>query len=168
MFTPTPRFEQLLSLLRRSPFPIDRVVSTSALHQDFIRAFPLDNLVRLTVDDYCIGKGDKSNFSWWLERGLEPVLGRYMPGTSKGHQVHWRKDGTLYKHRKLRELADQEAVTYTMQIQHAIASAALNELAWVDDDVQVYARAGLASKRVMISDGRKLRLLSRPNISVTS
>jgi 5-methylcytosine-specific restriction protein B len=83
-----------------------------------------------------------------------------MPGTSKGHQVHWRKDGTLYKHRKLRELADQDAVTYTMQIQHAIASAALSELTWVDDDAQVYARAGLASKRVMISDGRKLRLLS--------
>ena len=160
MFTPTPRFEQLLSLLRRSPFPIDRVASINALHQDFVRAFPLEKLPHLTIDDYCIGKGDNSSFSWWLERGLQPLLGRYMPGTSRGHQVHWKKDGTLYKHRKLRDLGDQEAVTYTMQIQHAIASATPAELAWVDDDAQVYARAGLESQRVMIGDGRKLRLLS--------
>lgn len=160
MFTPTPRFEQLLSLLRESPFPVDRVVSTNALYQDFLRAYPVEKLTYLTIDEYCIGKGDNSSFSWWLERGLQPLLGRYMPGTSRGHQVHWKKDGTLYKNRKLRDLPDQEAVTYTMRIQHAIANAAPSDLAWVDDDAQVYAHAGLESKRVMIGEGRKLRLLS--------
>jgi len=160
MFSPTPRFEQLLTLLRQRPFPIDSVVSTNALYQDFLRSYPLGKLAHLTVDEYCIGKGDNSSFSWWIERGLQPLLGRYMPGTSRGHQVHWRKDGTLYKNRKLRDLTDQDAVAYTMKIQHAIASAALSDLAWVDDDAQVYARANLESKRVMIGEGRKLRLLS--------
>lgn len=161
MFTPNSRFQELLEFLRRRPFPIAQLARSRPEYQQFLANFPVSHLLGLTVDQYCVGRGDNGSFSWWLERGLEQVLGRYMPGTSRGHQIYWTKEGPIWKHRKLRDLPDQEAVAYTMRLQHAIAGAALGDITWIDDDSQVYARAGLASdKRVMISEGRKLRLLS--------
>lgn len=129
-------------------------------YQKFLAAFPLNRLKYLTADEYCVGKGGDT-FCRWLERGLESALGRYMPGTSRGHIVYFvKKDGTLYKNRLLSELSDEEAVRYTVQIQSAIASADLQEdICWIDSDQEVFKRAGVPPL-VTVGHGRKLRLLA--------
>ncbi len=83
-----------------------------------------------------------------------------MPGTSRGHILYFLKDGTVYKNRNLQSLSDHDALEYTLRIQACIAEAdTAADLHWVDDDQQVYKRAGVEPK-VTVGDGRKLRLLS--------
>lgn len=129
-------------------------------YQSFIQRFPTSVLRSLSLDAYCVGKGDGDSFCWWLEHGLEPVLGRYMPGTARGHLLYFAKDGTVYKHRRLEELSDADALSYTLRIQATLAQAdPVQDLRWIDDDIQIYQRAGL-EPRVTVGDGRKLRLLA--------
>lgn len=129
-------------------------------YQQFIKLYPADRLPQLSLAEYCVGKGDGESFCWWLERGLQPTLGRYMPGTSRGHILYFQKDGSVYKHRRLKDMSDIDALAYTLRIQAAIAQADINaNLDWVDDDQLLYQRAGV-EPRVTLGHGRKLRLLS--------
>lgn len=83
-----------------------------------------------------------------------------MPGTSRGHILYFQKDGSVYKHRRLKDLSDTDALAYTLRIQAAIAQADMNaNLDWIDDDQMLYQRAGV-EPRVTVGHGRKLRLLS--------
>lgn len=132
----------------------------NADYQRFIEKFPAEQLTALSLDQYCVGKQSRDSFCWWLERGLEDVLGRYMPGTSRGHILYFLKDGSLYKHRHLQELSDADALQYMLRIHAALALANPEEgLSWVDDDAQIYQRAGV-QPRVTMGDGRKLRMLA--------
>ncbi len=129
-------------------------------YKTFISLFPLESLPALTLDQYCLGKGDSSSFCWWIERGLQPVLARYMPGTSKGHLLYFLANGSVYKNKQLADLSDEKALEYTLKVQHCIAAANPDEdMSWVDDDDQIYQRAGV-EPRVTVSNGRKLRLLT--------
>ena len=137
-------------------------------YQQFIQRFPSSNLVHMTLDEYCVGKGDGASFCWWLERGLQPLLGRYMPGSSRGHILYFLRDGSVYKNRALESLTDEDALRYTLAIQAAIAITGDDEdWRWIDDDGELYRRAGV-EPRVTIGDGRKLRLLSvyHPDIAL--
>lgn len=77
----------------------DHIQATRKLHQrlrnDFLEQFPKENLKNLTLDKYCTGTGERDNFCWWLERGLEP-LGYYFPGTSRSYQIYWKKSAQEY------------------------------------------------------------------------
>lgn len=129
-------------------------------YQKFIQLYPADRLPQLSLAEYCVGKGDGDSFCWWLERGLQPLLGRYMPGTSRGHILYFQKDGSVYKHRRLKDLSDTDALAYTLRIQATVAKADMNaNLDWIDDDQQLYQHAGV-EPRVTVGHGRKLRLLS--------
>lgn len=46
------------------------------VYQAFIERFPATALRELSTESYCVGRGDGNSFCWWIERGLEPVLGR--------------------------------------------------------------------------------------------
>lgn len=130
------------------------------LYQEFITRFPADRLPQLSMAEYCVGKGDADSFCRWIERGLQPLMGRYMPGTSRGHILYFQKDGTVYKNRRLKELSDEEALRYTLLIQACIAKADMGQdPRWIDNDAQIYERAGM-EPRVTVGDGRKLRLLA--------
>lgn len=134
--------------------------SESELYKKFIDSFPANNLKNISLEEYCVGKKDRSTFCWWLERGLEPVLGRYMPGTSRGHIIYFLPDGSVYKNKLLESLSDYDALAYTLKIQSSIAEADVTgDLGWVDDDSQLFQYAGVEPK-VTIGDGRKLRLLA--------
>ena len=37
--------------------------------RDFLKHFPLKMIGNLSLESYCIGKGDRDNFCWWLEFG---------------------------------------------------------------------------------------------------
>jgi 5-methylcytosine-specific restriction protein B len=157
-FVPNEKFSELLALLKAGGSSIQR--SQTPEHNAFAKSFPSNALATLTLDQYCVGKKSQESFCWWIERGLQSVLGRYMPGTSRGHIVYFKPDGEVYKNRKLRDLTDTDALQYTLRIQSAIANADITkDLSWIDDDEQLYKRAGV-TPRVTIGDGRKLRILS--------
>jgi DNA polymerase III delta prime subunit len=67
----------------------------SLLMQEFKSKFPADQLKDLTLQNYCIGTGERENFCWWLERGLKP-LGYYFPGTSRSYMIYWDKSSGEY------------------------------------------------------------------------
>lgn len=153
-------FQQLLEHLGNLEDVVQQKTSDNPTYQRFIKRYPLDRLLSISLEDYCVGKGDKDSFCYWLERGLEPVLGRYMPGTSKGHIIYFQKDGTVYKNRHLKDMTDQQALEYTLRVQACIASVNLAEdIGWIDDDEQIYSRAGV-QPLITVGNGRKLRLVS--------
>lgn len=153
-------FQKVLDELHRLGDKASQTATDNPLYQQFIGRYPADHITQLSLTEYCVGKGDGGSFCWWLERGLEPLLGRYMPGTSRGHILYFQKDGTVYKHRRLKDLSDTAALAYTLRIQAAIAQADMSaNLDWIDDDQMLYQHTGV-EPRVTVGHGRKLRLLS--------
>ena len=152
-------FSRLLEYLKAQGDAVQKRTEDSQEYRDFLHAFPLSRLNQLTLDEYCVGKGDGASFCWWIERGLVPVLGRYMPGTARGHILYYQRDGALYKVGQLRDYSDEDALRYTLGIQSAIAAAEPGDMLWVDDDNAIYERAGV-ERCVTVGDGRKLRLLA--------
>lgn len=153
-------FQQLLDELLLLGDEATRSSTDDLLYQQFIARFPADRLPQLSLAEYCVGKGDGESFCWWLERGLQPPMGRYMPGTSRGHILYFQKDGTVYKHRRLKSLSNEEALRYTLRVQTCIAQADMDQdPRWIDNDAQLYERADV-EPLVTVGDGRKLRLLA--------
>lgn len=163
MNTPLPtstEFDLLITELKQMGDKVSIKAEDDPVYQEFIKLFPAENITTLTLDQYCIGKGDSQSFCWWLERGLEPVLGRYMPGTSRGHIIYFQSDGKVYKNRQLSDLSDQAALDYTLAVQAVIVNVAENEdWNWIDNRNEIFKRAGLQPK-VTVGNARKLRLLS--------
>lgn len=153
-------FSRLLDELSKQGGAAAVKPSSNPIYREFIAKFPLSRIENLRLDEYCVGKSDNNSFCWWIERGLEPVLGRYMPGTARGHLMYFDREGRLYKNRDLADLDDDEALKCVLRLHSTIAAASPDEdLTWLDDDRAIQARAGLA-RRVSVSGGRKLRLLS--------
>ena len=65
---------------------IIRKLSTDA----FFNKFSIENLKSLTLEQYCIGRGNKENFCWWIERGTS-CLGGFKPGSSETYLIYWNK-----------------------------------------------------------------------------
>jgi len=150
---------KLGELIKDNPIVGSRTGDDSR-YKKFLDVFPPAQLKELNLEQYCIGSGNKNNFCWWIERGLENVLGRYSPGTSRGHIIYKEKDGEFYLNRHLIDLSNDEALAYTLKIQYEIANADVSsDVSWVDDDSDIYIKAGV-SKKVTIGDARKLRLLA--------
>jgi AAA domain (dynein-related subfamily) len=128
-------------------------------YKSFISKFPANRLETLTLNDYCIGTGNKSSFCWWIERGLEKILGRYSPGTSRGHLIYFDKDeGVFKKVKELQEFDDNQALKYVLKTHAVIAQADPSDLEWIDDNEEIFKRTG--SVYASIGEARKLRLLS--------
>ncbi|MBP5480588.1 MAG: AAA family ATPase [Paludibacteraceae bacterium] len=66
------------------------------LLDSFQYRFPKEKLKEMTLDDYCIGKQNKDNFCYWIERKLKP-LGSYFPGSSNTYLLYWNKELSDYK-----------------------------------------------------------------------
>lgn len=159
--TTNDNFNRLLVELNRMGDDVRQSPAQNPRYQVFIERFPATAVRELDLKTYCLGQGGGDSFCWWLERGLEPVLGRYMPGTARGHLMYFSTDGTVYKHSRLNDLSDADALRYTLSVQAALAEAdPAQDLCWIDDDTQIYQRAGLLEERVTVGNGRKLRLLA--------
>lgn len=70
----------------------------SNLLKEFYAHFPKEQLKDMTLEKYCIGRGDenKDNFCFWMERRLKP-LGYYFPGSSRSYLLYWKKSEEEYK-----------------------------------------------------------------------
>ena len=88
-------FTRLVDYLKAQGVEAKRRTEDTQEYRDFLAAYPQERLSQLTLDEYCVGKGDNASFCWWIERGLVPALGRYMPGTAKGHILYFQPDGSL-------------------------------------------------------------------------
>ena len=94
-FNDTPQTRQLLAAVAATQSdPADNAAADAALAK-FQAKFPANRLAEIILQDYAIGGGDQDNFCWWLERGLADV-GRYSPGSSRGHIIYRQKDGSYY------------------------------------------------------------------------
>lgn len=62
---------------------------------EFQEAFPKNQLANLELDDYCIGKGNNTNFCWWIEVGLKE-FGRFSPGNSGNYTIYFSKSQDDY------------------------------------------------------------------------
>lgn len=152
-------FDRLVSFLKEMGEQAYFEPEKDPKYQDFIKDFPADKLREITLNDYCLGKRSQS-FSWWIEVGLQDILGMYMPGTAKGHMIYWGKDGKLYKNNRLEHLSDEQALEYVLDVHATIAQANLDEdISWVDDKKRLAERMG-REVLVMPGDARRLRLLA--------
>ncbi|MGE4385017.1 MAG: AAA family ATPase [Endomicrobiaceae bacterium] len=78
------------------------------LLKEFYNLFPKEKLNELSLQSYCIGKGDNSNFCWWIERGLKP-LGYYSPGNARSYQIFWKNELADYsKHGFIKNTENNE------------------------------------------------------------
>lgn len=102
----------------------DKLLST------FYELFPKENLNKLTLDSYCAGKGDKSNFCWWIERGLKS-LGYYFPGSARSYLIFWKKELDDYsKHGIVKDIADNnEAMKKVAELIYNVVNSKNTETA---------------------------------------
>jgi 5-methylcytosine-specific restriction protein B len=76
------------------------------LRARFLSKFPKDEIKNLSLENYCIGTGERDNFCWWIELGLKP-LGYYFPGSARSYRIYWSKKNDMYsKNGYLLEIED--------------------------------------------------------------
>ena len=108
-FRDTPETRALIEAVQSAQHDEERSTRLRQLLDEFQNRFPPDQLQTMSVDQYVMGGGGRDNFCWWLERGLEQ-LGRYSPGSSRGHLIYRMRDGEIYRNRNLRDVSLEEAM----------------------------------------------------------
>ena len=64
------------------------------LREEFIKKFPKEELKSISMDDYCIGDGNKNSFCYWIERKLDK-LGKFWPRGDGTYLLYRGKNGDL-------------------------------------------------------------------------
>lgn len=81
----------------------------NVLLKNFQTRFPIDKLDTLSLDDYCIGKGNSDTFCGWIEYKLRN-LGLYS-GFATKFKIYWKPDNNEYvKVGFVKDLTDDEAL----------------------------------------------------------
>lgn len=151
--------EQLTERFLREPAKFSEPIGDQEAWSRFIAQYPADQLTQLGLEDYCLGRGSRAeNFCWWIERGLTDALGRYAPGSARGHLLYRQRDGSIYKHRGVQDLSDENALNHVLRVTHLIATTgSLEEAEKYDEDEAIYEALGL-ERRGTMGDARKLRI----------
>ena len=94
--------------------------------KDFLIRFPKNELQKLTLETYCIGRDDKESFCWWIEHGLRH-LGTFSPGNSTHYLLYWNKGEQVYKkHGYVKNLEDDVAIaTIANDLQNLVSNKSL-------------------------------------------
>lgn len=82
---------------------------------EFYSAFPKDQIMSMEIDDYCIGKGNRTNFCWWIEVGLSSY-GKFSPGQSGNYVVYFSGKANDYVVKKF----DEPVATIFPRVKDAI------------------------------------------------
>ena len=64
------------------------------LRKQFVEKFPKEELKSISIDDYCIGKGNKNSFCYWIEHKLDK-LGKFWPMGAGTYLLYHDKNGDL-------------------------------------------------------------------------
>ena len=82
-------------------------IERKELREQFLDEFRKEKLKELSLENYCIGTGERDNFCWWIERGLK-ILGYYFPGSSLSYRLYWSKSKDEYvKSGFVKEITDE-------------------------------------------------------------
>jgi hypothetical protein len=108
-FRDTPETRALIEAVQAAQHDEERSAPLRQLLDEFQDRFPPDRLRTMSVEQYVMGGGDRNNFCWWLERGLQR-LGRYMPGSSRGHLIYRTRKGEIYRVQFLKDMSLEEAM----------------------------------------------------------
>lgn len=74
--------------------------------KDFLRHFPIESIDNLSLESYCIGRGDNENFCWWLEFGTANCS-RISCGQCDHYCVYYEKKTQGYRlNKSLRRYRD--------------------------------------------------------------
>ena len=154
--------DKIVALAVQDPDRYQRITRDDAVINRFRELFPLESLPNLTLEHYCLGHDCKpDNFSWWLEHGLRSAIGRYSPGTSRGHLIYRQRDGSYYMHRFIADLGSEGALDVVRKTLCAIASCnTLEEARVVDDRDALAERAGIERAHLVGGPARSLRILT--------
>ena len=153
--------DKISTLTAEDPERYQRHSGDDAALTKFHELFPLESLPELTLDQYCLGHGcQPENFSWWLERGLQNAIGRYSPGTSRGHLIYKKRDG-FYIHRFLKDLGPEGAMDVVRKTIYAIASCqSLEEAKVFKNSTALAQRAGIPKDQLVGGKARRLRIVT--------
>ena len=142
--------QKIEDLFKKNPDHYRQRSGDDAVLEKFHGQYPIDRLPSLTLEDYCLGTGCRpENFSWWIERGLQKALGRYMPGTSRGHLIYLKPDRTYDINRKLADLEPSEALDFVLKTAHTVSSfESLKEAVVIDNRKELARRVGIPESRL--------------------
>ncbi|MCB0749049.1 MAG: AAA family ATPase, partial [Ignavibacteriae bacterium] len=75
-----------------------RNVDHSNLLKEFSEVFPIETIKKMSLDQYCLGKGSTTSFCYWIEVGLKD-LGRFSPGQggTTVYGIYYSKEDETYK-----------------------------------------------------------------------
>ena len=159
-------YQKLLELLQNRNMS-GKDISKDPIYKSFLEKFPSDQIENLSLNDYCMGDGKNSSFCWWIERGLEPLLGGYGIGSSNAHMIFKDKESGGYKKNRIfSQISDDDTLKIVTAYQGVIATADMNDdISWIDDNDEIYQRVleKLPKNNQIkwnIVNGMKLRLLS--------
>ena len=124
-FRDTPQTRLLIDVLQSTEPDQQRAAEATRILAEFRERFPPEKLADMTLDEYAIGGGDRENFCWWLERGLQD-LGRYRLGSSRNHLIYKAKNGEVIPIRSLRDLAPNEAMSRVARWHADVVAAGAN------------------------------------------
>lgn len=111
--------EKLIQVLKSSP-ECTKLTGDDEAYEEFLDLFPANSLEKLSLENYCLGKPvtNKNTFCQWIERGLEPAFGRYSPGTSTGHLIYVKEDGTIWQQPRLEQRGSPEENISDIGVSH--------------------------------------------------
>ena len=151
--------ERIIELARSSSH-YEESSGDNAKIDRFLELFPKSNINKWSLEQYVLGEGaNPDNFCRWIERELQTALGRYMPGTAKGHMLYLMQGGDLYKLKSLEPYSDSEALNYTLRLHQCIANVDIDtDMSWLDHDKEISDKANVPES-ITVAAGRKLRIL---------
>lgn len=141
----------------------DKRTGDDDIYENFLQSKPMNKLAEMTIEDYVIGKDSVSeNFCWWLEYGLQKVIGSFAGGSSQKHYMFRRKDtGDLELIPKLEALSAEQAMSVIAKQHHVIANVDINSnFTWLNDEEILKEKSGTNKiSEFAISENRILRIL---------
>ena len=75
----------------------ERNFDQTNLLKEFSETFPIETMGKMSLDQYCLGKGSTTSFCYWIEVGLKD-LGRFSPGPAGTtvYGVYFSQDDNKY------------------------------------------------------------------------
>jgi len=95
---PLEYIEWYIKEFKKSSFSREISSQHTLLLKEFQKAFPIERIVNLSLDDYCRGKGSTTSFCYWIENKLSN-LGQFSPGQagSEVYGVYYNTESNSYK-----------------------------------------------------------------------
>ncbi|WP_372744144.1 AAA family ATPase [Lutibacter sp.] len=96
--TPVEYIDWYIKNFKRSKKVKESNLYQSNLLREFTNEFPLEKIRKMSLDQYCLGKGSTTSFCYWIERGLKD-LGRFSPGQAGAnvYGVYYSQEDDAYK-----------------------------------------------------------------------